>query len=493
MAPDTGPAEATRPGVFRHHFRAFFAGSIFQITRLATGFVRIKYVALVLGTAGVGYLQPANQLQNLLISIASLSIGVGVINRMGAIGPGNPEGERRLLSTALSAQTAASLAIVLGAVLFSNALIVAVFGSDTLVHSPVSRLDILAVVFSVPLSVGASGYLETVFFGGGRYDLWVRASTWATVLGFLSTIAIIAVWRLPGAFWSIFVSSAMLLAAFIFHVRRIRPLSHLFRMGFDWPEANALARFSIAVLVSGALVPTAQLWVGGRVIAKFGIDARGLLAVPIALTSYYTPFLTNALWGRLHPTLTRVGPSPEGRHELTTALRLVVGLAAAAITAILFLKDLLVPLAYSRAFLPATRLLPMQLFGDYFYFVAFPFTVYALGISRLRVYLAAWVGYAVVTIVASLTLIPIFGVVGAPAGYAVSNLLGAVVAIAWLVSRRDDGLGTTLLMVAGGLVVVSAQSWLAWRNQLFVVQGAIAVVTGVVVLAAVWRARNASA
>jgi hypothetical protein len=48
-------------------------------------------------------------------------------------------------------------------------------------------------------------------------------------------------------------------------------------------------------------------------------------------------------------------------------------------------------------------------------------------------------------------------------------------------------------MVAGGLVVVSAQSWLAWRNQLFVVQGAIAVVTGVVVLAAVWRARNASA
>jgi O-antigen/teichoic acid export membrane protein len=279
----------------------------------------------------------------------------------------------------------------------------------------------------------------------------------------------------------------------VFFVRRVRPLSHLFRFGFEWAEANALVRFSVAMLVSGALLQTAQLWIGSRVIAKFGIDARGLLAVPIALTSYYTPFLTNALWGRLHPTLTRVGPSREGRHELTTALRLVVGLAAAAITAILFLKDLLVPLAYSRAFLPATRLLPMQLFGDYFYFVAFPFTVYALGISRLRVYLAAWVGYAVVAIVASLALIPIFGVVGAPAGYAVSNVLGAVVGIAWLVSRGDEGLATTLLMVAGGMVVVSVQSWLAWRNQLFLVQGAIAVVTGAVVLGAVWRARNASA
>jgi O-antigen/teichoic acid export membrane protein len=190
--------------------------------------------------------------------------------------------------------------------------------------------------------------------------------------------------------------------------------------------------------------------------------------------------------------VTRTGPTPEGRRELTTALRLVVGLATAAIVSILFLKDLLVPLAYSRAFLPAARLLPMQLFGDYFYFVAFPFTVYALGISRLRVYLAAWVGYTVVAVIASLVLIPIVGLVGVPAGYAVSNAIGAAVAITWLVSRREEGLAGTLLIVASGLAVVAIQSWLAWRGMLFILQGAIAVVTGTVVLAAVWKARNAS-
>ncbi|MBI3402973.1 MAG: hypothetical protein HY048_16280 [Acidobacteria bacterium] len=479
--------------LLKHHFRAFFAGGILSITRLATGFVRIKYVALVLGTAGVGFLTQATQLQLLGISIASLSMATGVINRMGAIGPDNREREGRLLSTAFTVQTAASLTLLAAAVLFSRPLIAAVFGADTLAHSPVSRLDILAVVFSVPLSVVASGYLEAVFFGGGRYDLYVRASVWATVLGFLSTLAIIAVWRLPGAFWSVFVSSALLMSAFVFYVRRVRPLGDLFRAGFDWPEANALVRFSVAVLVSGALVPTARLWVNGRVIAAFGIDANGLLAVPFAVNAYYTPFLTNALWGRMHPAVTRVGASLEGRRELTAALRMTVGLATAAIVAILFLKDLLVPIAYSRAFLPAARLLPMQLFGDYFYFVAFPFTVYALGISRLRVYLAAWVGYAVVAVLASLALIPMFGLVGVPAGYAASNVLGAAVAIGWLASRREDGLAATLLMLASGLAVVSIQSWLAWSGQLFVLQGAIAVVTGLVVLASLWRARNAPA
>ncbi len=245
--------------------------------------------------------------------------------------------------------------------------------------------------------------------------------------------------------------------------------------------------------MSGALVPSARLLVNRQVISSFGIDANGLLAVPFAVNTYYTPFLTNALWGRLHPTLTRLGPTKEARHELTTALRLIVGLATAAIVAILFLKDLLVPLAYSRAFSSAAQLLPMQLFGDYFYFVAFPFTVYALGISRLRVYLAAWVGYAVVAIVASLALIPIFGLVGVPAGYALSNAVGAVVAIGWLASRGEEGLAATLMILASGLAVVGIQSWLAWRGQLLVLQGAIAVVTGGVVLAVLWRARNASA
>src|SRR5438876_10041479 len=90
--------------VSRHHWRAFFSGGALSLTRLLTGFVRIKYVALVLGTTGVGFLSQATQLQLLGISIASLSLAVGVINRMGAIGPEKRSHESRLLSTAFTSQ-----------------------------------------------------------------------------------------------------------------------------------------------------------------------------------------------------------------------------------------------------------------------------------------------------------------------------------------------------------------------------------------------------
>jgi O-antigen/teichoic acid export membrane protein len=193
----------------------------------------------------------------------------------------------------------------------------------------------------------------------------------------------------------------------------------------------------------------------------------------------------------MHPAVTRVGPSPEARRELMTGLRLTVGMGTAAIVAILFLKDVLVRLAYSPAFLDATRLLPVQLFGDFFYFVAFPFTVYALGVSRLRVYLAAWTGYSIVAILASLALIPSLGLMGVPAGYAVSNILGALVSIAWLISRRDEGLGPTLLLIAGGLGIVAIQSLLAWRGQFVLLQATIFVGASAATLAWLWRNRNA--
>lgn len=477
-----------RESIIKHHWRAFFSGSALSLTRLLTGFVRIKYVALVLGTAGVGFLSQATQLQLLGISIASLSLAVGIINRMGALGD-KRDYERRMLSTAFTAQITVASAMLLLAVASPARLTIALFGRDTPLSSfGISSFEVLAVVFSVPLSVVASGYLEGVFFGGGRYDLYVKASIWATVSGFVSTLAMIWFWRLPGAFWSIFASSALLLTAFLVFVRRIRPYSHLFRFGFDLSEANALVRFSIVMLVSGALVPLARLWIQRDVIVRYGPDSNGLLQVPLAITAYYTPFLTNALWGRLHPTITRVGASPEGRRELTAALRVTATLSAAAIAAILFLKDVLVPLAYSPAFVPATNLLPAELVGDYFYFIALTFSVYALGLSRLRVYLAGWIGYSVIALLGSLYLVRHIGIVGVPIGYGISAVAACGVSLVWFLGNTDEDTARTCVIVAAGLAVSAIQAWLAWTDRLQILQGVIVAGTATAAALSLWRA-----
>ena len=244
------------------------------------------------------------------------------------------------------------------------------------------------------------------------------------------------------------------------------------------------------MLISGAFVPAARLLVNAKVIGTLGIEANGLLAVPFQLTGYYTPFLTSALWGRMHPTVARVGSSPEGRHELTVALRMTVGLATAAIVTILFLKELLVRIAYSPAFAFSAHLVPAQLLGDYFYFVALPFTVYALGLSRLRVYVAANLAYSVIAAAISFKLLRSIGLVGVPIGYGVSAGLGATVAVGWFIRHRDAETPVTLAFMAGGLVIVMTQCFLAWRDISPILQGMICVVTDLVALTWLWKARS---
>jgi O-antigen/teichoic acid export membrane protein len=474
--------------VFTHHFRAFFTGAFLSLTRLATGFARAKYLALVLGTAGVGFLSQATQLQLLGISVGSLAMAVGIINRIGAIGD-DPPRQARLLATAFTSQFVVSVTMLVGAVMFVGPLVDAVFGAQALANSPITSLDVLAIVFAVPLSVVASGFLESIYMGAGRYELFVRASIVATLSGFAATLVLIWVWGLPGAFWSIFATSLLLLTSFLFHLRRVRPIRDLFHFGFDLAEANSLFRFSVAVLVAGVLLPIARLWIGRRVIGTYGINANGLLQVPFAMNAYYAPFLTNALWGRLHPAVTRLGPTPEARRELTASLRLVIVMATTAIVAILLFKDILVPLAYSRAFSPAVSLLPAQLFGDYFYFVAMPFTAYVLGLSRLRVYLAIWVVYAAVAVAASFLLMPQLGLQAVPIGYGISNALGAGVAIVWLISGGGPELRGTLMMVVAGALIVALQSVLAWRGQAVVVQAVIFIVTSTAAAVWLWKSR----
>jgi O-antigen/teichoic acid export membrane protein len=486
MRRDEMKTSASDASIFRHYFRAFVAGGILSATRLVTGFIRIKYIALVLGTTGVGYLSQATQLQLLGTAIGSLSMAVGIITRVGQVGSLTSDAARRVLATALTSQSAASGLLLALAIGFLHPISRAIFGDALGADSAITTAEVLAVIASVPITVVASGYLEAVFFAAARYDLYVRASVVATILGFAATVAIIAVWRLPGALWSFPVAAMLLLGAFVFYVRRVQPLSALFQAGFSAREANALFRFSIAVLVSGALVPAARLWIQRTIIQSQGIAANGLLQVPFAVNAYYAPFLTNALWGRMHPAVARMGAGPEARRELVASVRLTTVMATAAIVSILFLKDLLVPLAYSREFAAASRLLPAQLFGDLFYFVAFPFTVYALGVARLRVYLAAWGGYSLAAVAASLALIPRFGLLGVPLGYAVASAMGVVAAGVWLFSRWDRTARSMALTVGASVAVVSTQCLLAWTGAYYPLQGVIAAGADAAALWAMW-------
>lgn len=439
--------------------RGFLAASVtvgaVSLTRLITGFVTAKYAAVALGTAGVGLYAQGTQLYLLGITVGSMAMANGVIRAISdAHRSVDSEAERyRVMATAFTIQLATScgvLAIVLvGAGPFSR-LVFGVGGSPTF---------LLAAAAGVPFATLASGYMGGLFFGEDRYDYYTRASCIAALGGLAAFLVMTALWGLEGALWSISVGGALIFVAYAAYAKRIVPLSRVFAFGFERRLARELVSYGAVMAVTSGASAVALLAVRAYLVRRSGAVANGLYQVPIAMTALYTPFLTNALWARLFPSVSKSGDSPESRHELNAALRLVIVGASVFVVGLLALGDVLVRVVYSDDFSPAVRLLPLQLSGDIFYFVFFTLSVYVLALRRLRAYLLGWLGYAAVLLLVSVFFVDRWGIDGAAVGYVCASLLAASVFL-WMhlaaASERDRRLTFVVLVLA--LLPVAAEA-----------------------------------
>lgn len=434
---------------------ASFTGGLLGGTRLITGFIRGKMTAELLGTAGVGVVAQGNQLGLLSAALGSLAMAVGIINLLAAPAYRSDSARAdRMRRTAFTAQLSASLVLVVVGVLASGSIARAVFGlpDDSMV---------IGVLLGLPFTVMASGYLEGLFFGMNRYDLYVKASIWGTILGIFAFLILITSLGLDGAVWSISASGFLLFASFVYFALPIVPPGGLFRFGLEPAELKALLRVSFVMLLTGVSTYATSLVLRKIVIDRLGLDAAGILQVPLALTAYYTPFLTNALWGRLYYQVAENGDCERARRELRVALRFNVTLNAFIVSSVLVWPELLVRLTYSGEFSSAVALLPLEFLGDMFYFVMFTFGVYFLASGKLWWYLLGWIAYYGATLLLAARLCPALGVKAVPVAYLVVSAAGALGGACWLALTSERKPWAELAIFGGLLVLVAIQAFLA--------------------------------
>lgn len=437
------PLEASKTGFVR----ALFAGGGLSVVRLITGFIRNKYIATALGASGVGVLAQGSQVSVLSGTVASCAMSTGLIQLLNTSRAlEDPDFRRRILSTAFTAQALLASVIMLVGAVFSVPTSKFLFGDDGL------PVWVLALACGTPVVTLASGYLEAVLFAGQRFDLYVKASAAAAVAALVLTLAFVA-WRgVAGGFWALSASGAVLFLLFVVAAGKIGPLQDYFRIGFDSSVARSLLKMSIVLFGTGVMIYGSSICLRRIVMDRFGSHAAGIVQVPIALTAYFTPFLTNALWGHLHPKVAASGDGPDSRRELRAALGWNALLYAAIVPAVLALSKPIILLAYSTEFLLAEPLLSIQFLGDAFYFQWFAVSVYFLAIGRLRWYFIGWFVFYAVTITASLCLAPFLGLPAFPAAYALASLLCGFLAGLWM--GRSAGFGLRDLSFVFGLPAV---------------------------------------
>jgi PST family polysaccharide transporter len=379
---------------------------------VVTAVLRNKLLAVFVGTAGVGLLAQVGNLVNILSSLASLGIGVGMAKYAAEFSSkGDRHALARLKTSGLVPTWLASAVALAAALLLRKQLAVLIFGSDELSWA------VALAALAVPLLVQFSFHLA-VLQGLKSMRRYALSNAAASAAGLLVLVPLVYLLRWKGAVIHI-VAAAVLGYLAIYFVSRSLYASSGFvgRPGVDRSLVRELLAYGVSSLAVGALYWVNLLVVRSIILRKLGPDANGIYQVALGISFQYLMLILNSVSAYAFPRLSELRERDSIVHEIRSAIRLSVLLVTGCASILLIARHWLVPLLFSPEFMQGERLLPAQFVSDFLRAVAWMLGIWMLPQGRLR----TWVGLDVLMNV---------------------SLIGAFV----LLLSRTSGLGTLALL-----------------------------------------------
>ncbi|GEM_PF-3868610 len=385
---------------------AFVMGS-YSLVSIVVGLVRSKAGALMLGPEGVGLLSQANSFLIFMATLCTFSMGTGITKRLSeTLGANDERRTNELLDTSFLFFCITGLGIPLLLLPLFLPLARSLFG-DTHLAFP-----FLSVMMAIPLNVMISGLGNPITLGANRYDLYTRAMLTGTVFILAPFLVMTWIWGLSGAIYSISVSTLIRAAFFLYYGARAVKWRPRLKWRFSVEVLRSLRGYGMAMLATGVLLEGSNLAIRTSILNRLNPAANGIYQVPAALSSYYSVFFTNILWGHFFPKVSQQIDPKVHEIELNNALRFILlGFTVMALFLITFRRPLIV-IAYSDKFIDGAPLIPYYVLGDLFFLLGMVYTVSLLSLQKLKGYVTVLVGYYILRTVLALFFLDHFGMMG---------------------------------------------------------------------------------
>lgn len=356
-----------------------------SLFNLLAGAARVKIVAVLLGTSGVGVISYLVNFVQLATSVTTLGIGSGVVKLTSEMSAkGEEEDINRLKATSFS--TTFWFSVFVSLLLLSMSKRVSLLLMGDLTYTFYFQLASLSIPF---VTLGQS--LTSVLNGFSAIRELALTTVWAAVISLMIVTPLVWKYRITGVVWHLLLQSmAALLVVVLFYQWRMkdaRVVRFLIFQGFDRRLVRKLASFGLATFLLTIFQSLSFLFVRKMIQHQIGEHGVGLYQVPFGFTLQYLNIVLTALLTYSLPTMSALHDDHSLRQELNQTLRASLLVIVPVISILLVFKKMLIILLYSREFLPSVGLLEVQLVGDFFKVIAFVFGVVVLSRARLVAWL----------------------------------------------------------------------------------------------------------
>lgn len=395
------------------------------LVKMFAGVIRAKFLAWQIGPVGVGIVSQALTYSIFAIQLCSLNICTGIVKDVSEALREKDEGMiARIVSTSLTLEVACSLLLIAVVLPFSAQLSKFVF-SD-----PKYCIYFIGITVVTPLAVFITGIADPVFYGLRKIAVYTRVIVYYTLFGLIAVFPLVYFLKTDGMLVQLILAAiGGSLISFYFLRKELGPALKvdlgLFKDRSSRSVMSGLFQYGATSFIMALIVTFTTLYVRSLLIKQFGAAANGHYQVAYSISAYYLPFITNAIWGYFYPEMCALKSNADINRELNQFIRFALFASTAIAALCIIFREYIILALYSREFMAAYGILPIQAAGDIFFIIFYVFTTSLLARKKFKsVMLLSAVGYnaTIVAIYITLTKFLMIGFESANIAIACANL-----------------------------------------------------------------------
>jgi O-antigen/teichoic acid export membrane protein len=448
------PSDQSLPAHFGLRTFVSSAGllSISSVSNLVRAIITAKLLALTLGPSMTGVLAQILNFSAFLFQIIPLGLTTGVA-KMVAESPSDRSRVGAVVGTSSALALASATTCTVLLLPFSGQISVLLTGSGRY------TLPVVLILASLPL-YNLAGVLSYVIQGLSDIRGLTVANVATAVVATAVLIPAVIRFGLVGATAAVVAGSliqTVFFGAAIARAYRARTWS-LSAVHVSRATAASLLQYGGVLLVAGVGAWGSLLLVRTLGVRTLGEFQNGIYQVVNGVSSQYMAVFIAWMAAYVFPRVVAEADGKRLQTLLNSALRANLLIMVPGLVIVLALRELVVRLLYSSAFLAAAPVLPIQVLGDYARIIGWSFGIALFAHSKTRAYLLAMLSQNLLWIVISSTTLRTFSTAAIAMGYALSSLAWPALMYPmvrhWFGVRIDAE--SALLLVVGLLALVGA-------------------------------------
>lgn len=396
-----------------------------SIGEMAMRFVRTKFIALILGPSGTGFLAQLTILFEVLRIWGDLGSRRGVIKQIA---------EQRLIDTATPAYrsvintsfflAATATLIVGGIVAFFSPQI-----SQLLFDTPEKAPFIVALALLLPAASFCT-VIASIVKGNLDYLSFAKYTLSAYGVAILMTPGLIYFFKLWGAIISMGLFFILPLISYLVLNAKKRFL--FFSRDINTKSLKEQFSFGFLQIYQDTLANVVRLAVATWIVRELGFSLMGIYQVVLTFTTVYMAVPIHAMSGYVFPLIAGSKKPEEINQAVNESLRFLMFVLVPVITGIMILPEPLIYVFFSAEFLPAANILQIQLFSTLFMLMTYSFAAALMAKGKLKsVYIMATVN-TILFIILALFLFPQWQLSGIATAYGLSSMSGFIMHYAFV-------------------------------------------------------------